>query len=273
MSADSHPRSPRPAASAASAASGASGASAAAPAERGVAGSRRTGSAAKAASLRDADRVHAPKQARGLARQRDLIEAGLALLQTRSLDEITMEQVAAEAGCSVGNLYKRFASKEALLAVLLDTVRERLLADIDAMAARIDGRRDGLAGAVRDVVRLEVEVMRRYRGLLRGLAAHRLRDRSLREPRLADIRARCHASAVTMLLPLMGRGAVGGPDHASMRARLEFALEASLGSLIEMTVFAGGPRDIDDPDIISRMSDMVLASLVPLQTQGARRAG
>ena len=54
-----------------------------------------------------------------------------------------MVQVAREAGCSVGNLYKRFAGKDAFLNVLVDSVRQRLIGEIDAMGG--PGRGSGHA--------------------------------------------------------------------------------------------------------------------------------
>lgn len=201
--------------------------------------------------------VHAPKQTRGVARQRDVIEAGLRLVQSRSLDEITMEQVAREAGCSVGNLYKRFAGKEALLWVLVDAARERLTADMDAMADRVRSRRGGLDAAVREVIGFEVEVLRRYRGLVRGVCLHRLQHGQGAGPGLGDLRERFHRRAAEALRPLLP----AGPRPAEAGARLEFALQVSLGSLLEMTVFEAGARSIDDRDLVTRMTALVLACL------------
>ncbi len=201
--------------------------------------------------------VHAPKQARGVARQQGVIDSGLALLQVRSLDEITMEQVARGAGCSVGNLYKRFASKDALLQVLVGAVRTRLAGDIDAMAASVRGRSTSLADAVRDVIAFEVAVFRRYRGLIRGVSLHRMLNGHVEGPGLRDIRERFCERAAATLLPLMP--ATGRP--AEGRRKLDFAIQASLGCLLEMTVLDGGPRGIDDRDLVERLSAMVSAYL------------
>ena len=43
-----------------------------------------------------------------------------------SLDDLTMQDIAREAGCSVGNLYKRFPSKDDLLVVLVESATDEV---------------------------------------------------------------------------------------------------------------------------------------------------
>lgn len=56
-----------------------------------------------------------PKQARGEESQRKILEATLALLEDRHFEAMTIADIAAAAGMAVGNFYKRFKNKEALL--------------------------------------------------------------------------------------------------------------------------------------------------------------
>ncbi|MEZ5649800.1 MAG: TetR/AcrR family transcriptional regulator [Burkholderiaceae bacterium] len=201
--------------------------------------------------------MHPPKQARGHARERDLIDAGLRLLQDRALDEITIEQVARTAGCSVGNLYKRFAGKEAFLSVLVDAVRARLIGEIDGLADALPGQHARLDRAVQQVVRFELDVFTRYRGLMRGLTLHRLQHGALAGAGLRDVRARFQARAVEALLPLVTADL--SPPVA--RERLEFGLQVSLSSLIEKTLLDAVPRGDDGDAFVTRMSAMMVAHL------------
>ena len=54
--------------------------------------------------------------------------------------DASMEQIAARAGVGVGTVYRRFASKDALIDELLRLALEQLLAAADQALARTDGR-------------------------------------------------------------------------------------------------------------------------------------
>ena len=56
-----------------------------------------------------------PKQARGRESQRKILDATLDLLEDRHFEAMTIADIAAVAGMAVGNFYKRFKNKEALL--------------------------------------------------------------------------------------------------------------------------------------------------------------
>lgn len=56
-----------------------------------------------------------PKQARSAESQRRILEATLALLDDRHFEAMTIADIAAAADMAVGNFYKRFKNKEALL--------------------------------------------------------------------------------------------------------------------------------------------------------------
>ncbi|HMG61420.1 MAG TPA: helix-turn-helix domain-containing protein, partial [Streptosporangiaceae bacterium] len=51
-----------------------------------------------------------------------------------------MEEIAARAGVGVGTVYRRFASKDALIGELLRLALEELMAAVDRSLARTDGR-------------------------------------------------------------------------------------------------------------------------------------
>ncbi len=112
--------------------------------------------------------VHPAKQARGLARQQRVIVAGLKLLQDNTLESLTMGQIAKEADCSVGNLYKRFANKDALLAVLLASIRDDLHKEFEAVFDAETAGSEGLQGAVKPIVKFLVNLFARRGNLLRA---------------------------------------------------------------------------------------------------------
>ncbi len=76
-----------------------------------------------------------PRQKRSEATLARILAAARTLLATRDIDELTVEEIANEAGVSVGSLYTRFRSKDDLLTHLLDVTQrsqaERLAEVLD----------------------------------------------------------------------------------------------------------------------------------------------
>ena len=69
------------------------------------------------------ERPRPPLQKRSEATLARILEAARALLATRDLDDITVEDIARQAGVSVGSLYTRFKGKDELLTHLLDATQ------------------------------------------------------------------------------------------------------------------------------------------------------
>ena len=66
-----------------------------------------------------------PKQARSRESHRKILEATLALLEDRHFEAMTIADIAEVAGVAVGNFYKRFKNKEALLPHLYEEYNRR----------------------------------------------------------------------------------------------------------------------------------------------------
>src|SRR5687768_2539595 len=78
----------------------------------------------------------APKQARGRAAQERIVAATLALLEEQPFERIGVAHIAARARVAVGNVYRRFVSKERLLVfvareVMLPEVMAELRAELE----------------------------------------------------------------------------------------------------------------------------------------------
>src|SRR5258707_6833099 len=90
------------------------------------------------ASLEDIPRVRPSNQDRSLAKRRELMAAATRLLRTENFEQVTIGRIAAEAGCSVGAFYDRFADKDSLLTALqedifwrqIDQARQELSAEL-----------------------------------------------------------------------------------------------------------------------------------------------
>ncbi|MFE2937036.1 TetR/AcrR family transcriptional regulator [Streptomyces sp. NPDC059278] len=65
------------------------------------------------------EQVHKPQQQRSREKVARILEAAATLLETTSYEELGTKLIAAEAGVSVGVLYRYFADKEAIVASLV----------------------------------------------------------------------------------------------------------------------------------------------------------
>ena len=78
-----------------------------------------------------------PRQKRSEATLARILGAARTLLATRDLDDITVEDIAREAGVSVGALYTRFKGKDELLTHLLDATQREQLARLEEVLAAL----------------------------------------------------------------------------------------------------------------------------------------
>lgn len=204
--------------------------------------------------------THTPRQRRGRETQARIIEAGITLLETHSLDEISMGQIAKLAYCSTGNLYKRFANKEALLARIIDTARDRITEDIETTLATGPGKGRKLENAVADVVELQIRIVTQYRPVIKAMALDRMKRHEIRpEQDLRGIRAILidGAIAITMsCLPEKRRG-------DDIERRLRIAYEMALSALHENTLFGTSSINLDDEDLGPNMTRIILSFLNP----------
>jgi AcrR family transcriptional regulator len=88
----------------------------------------------------------APSQDRSRRTAERFLDAGFKLLESKTFDELSVADLAREAGRSVGAFYQRFGSKEDFLVVLLVTYFEHREAEFARMLG--EARDDGLIEAV-----------------------------------------------------------------------------------------------------------------------------
>jgi len=121
------------------------------------------------------DSVIEPKQQRSRETLARILRATRDLLADSALEDLTVNQIASVAGCSVGTFYERFVNKDAVLPHLLEIHYEELERELDeALAsARLSGAK--LDERIRVVVRLLVDVARREKGLIRALHLRNIR--------------------------------------------------------------------------------------------------
>ena len=113
----------------------------------------------------------APQQARSRRTLERLLVAAEELLEECLFEALSMADVAARAGVSVGIIYTRFRTKDDLLPALFARHDAAVAGRVGAFLAKLGGKR-GLRGRVDAVVDFAVEYHRKHRGLLRALTMY-----------------------------------------------------------------------------------------------------
>lgn len=175
------------------------------------------------------------KQARSRATRDALVRAGKKLCEIKDFDELSVAEIAAAAGCSVGSFYSRFTDKDGFFRALVGDAAERdrpraSLPPIDPKQP-ID---DVLAEAVASTL----ASYRKRRGLIRATIRRSMTEPALWEPsrkrgqELAD-------RLVTRLTHTF-------PDDADLERRVRFACQMLYGTLNNAVLIAPGPVQLDD---------------------------
>lgn len=111
-----------------------------------------------------------PQQARSRASLERILDATEALVESRPLGAITVASIAGRAGVSIGNFYKRFRSKEAVLEALYGRYESQRTETLTrALAAHPRGR---LEDRARWLTTTLVRLFLRRRGVVRAFVVH-----------------------------------------------------------------------------------------------------
>lgn len=110
-----------------------------------------------------------PQQKRSEATLARILEAARTLLATQDLDDITVEDIARQAGVSVGSLYTRFKSKDELLTHLLDATQRAQVQQLAEVLAADRWKAVDLAGRLGWLVETLQASGRSNPGLIRAV--------------------------------------------------------------------------------------------------------
>ncbi|MGJ4925722.1 TetR/AcrR family transcriptional regulator [Bradyrhizobium sp. HKCCYLS2038] len=202
------------------------------------------------------------RQQRSREMTKALFTAGAELLCTRSLAELSISDLCAHVGATVGAFYSRFESKEAyfnaLLALTLSDGREQLLKlpQADAASGRDSGEQCRL------LVRAIVLWMRRHKGVLRA-ALVRSEHGANNWTGFKDLAQALSARTTTVLLAVVHgeapkRRRSGTTDE---RRTVAFGVQVVLGTLVNAILNDPGPLSIDDDEIADRLGECLLLLL------------
>lgn len=194
-------------------------------------------------------------QPRARATRDALLSAARALLAEREFDALSVADIAAAAGLSVGSFYGRFRDKDGFFTVLQQQITAEWVADGRRLLApaRLEGRP---ARAVIDAVcAAHVRTMRRDGGFVRAALKHA----SVRPDDWTPIRdaGRLHADAVVeALAPRLDTLA-----PASRAARIRFAMQVLYGTAFNAVLNDPGPIRLADARFARELARVFAAYL------------
>lgn len=207
--------------------------------------------------------VFPARQERSRAVMLGLMERALAMLQTRSFAELSIAELCAAEGCTVGSFYARFESKDAFLRAVQHAVIDQATQAIEAglTPARMQGV--PLAAMIRRLVDGSVRWSRRHEGLIRAALRAAVDDPAVWSP-MRELGRLQAARATPLLLARLGR-----PATAADEDRVRFAFHVMFGTLNNMVLVNPGPFTIHDavtPDLLAETLTRLIAAPVPAVT-------
>ena len=190
-----------------------------------------------------------------------LLEAAAVMLQERSLDELSIEDLCRRVGVTIGAFYGRFESKDAFFSALMSLAASKALAAVRAAVADADNLGTGLEQACRRVVEVAVDVVRRNVGVVRAASQYE----SIYPERWGTIRATGGAMielATPLLLARMGRGRIPAKTRS-----IGFGFQMMFATLLNALQHKPKLVSLDEPEMVDR-----LALTMFLQLQHEARA-
>jgi AcrR family transcriptional regulator len=173
----------------------------------------------------------APQQARSQQSLNRILDATEDLLNDRSFDELTIQDVVKKAKASVGVFYSRFKDKAELLDALYSRHQEEMIEDLDQFERSLHE-----AHTATDIIRLRIrrliKMYRENRGLFRALVlrGHMHGDWRYEEPQIRNRMGVSHFGRM-----MEERSEELGHANPKMAARLGFL--SVMATLREMILF------------------------------------
>jgi AcrR family transcriptional regulator len=175
--------------------------------------------------------IRPAQQARSQQTLERLLDAAEALIADKGFDDVTVAEIAARAGFSVGALYSRFRDKQAVLHCLQDRFVEEAHLTTDSAFDPDRWQGASIEKIVDEMIAFLVRIHRERRGVVRELLA-----RTMSEPQMVERKERlvAHVGERLLALLLVRTERIGHPDP---EAAVSFGLRFVLGMLEQAILF------------------------------------
>lgn len=213
------------------------------------------------------------KQQRSEQTHEKLLQSGLDLLRDGVFDDISIAQISARAGCSVGSFYLRFRNKEAFFKFLIESISETLQADLHANLTSESVKELTLAQTVRHCVDHYVETNRQYESIIRAAVQYSINDSDDWQP-MRDNGLKLHDHYIDLIL---GKSRKANPEEA--RQQLRVGLQIISGHLVNSITHPINRLPLHDPNLSHWLFEVLMhclkvkppAPVMPQQKKGRLR--
>ncbi len=193
-----------------------------------------------------------------------LLEAGAAMLRDCAFDELSIEELCARVGVTIGAFYGRFESKDAFFSALVSLATNGCLAAIDAAIANDDRIHASLETVCHDMVAVVTEAIRDNAGVLRAAMQYKA-VQPARWMTVRDTGIGIVERATPLLLAQMGPG-----RRAAKERTVGFAFQMVFGTLINAVLNKPKLITLDEPEMIDRLALAMFLQLDHEASQTAR---
>jgi AcrR family transcriptional regulator len=214
--------------------------------------------------------VREPKRTRGRDTLDRIVEAASALLDEKEFADVSVAEIMARAGMSVGSFYTRFRNKAALLPYLYERYDTGLVGTTGSILRPEEWEGLSLAERVARLVSLAVGSYREHKGLWRAILVHASPDDSIVTPAHRRRRRKLVRELAALLLARREELSHPSPEQAA-----EFALVllfATCKDQILLEERSHGTPTVSDSRLKAELTRTLLAYLGMRGARGARGA-
>jgi AcrR family transcriptional regulator len=195
------------------------------------------------------------KQQRSEQTHEKLLQAGLDLLRDGLFDDISIAQISARAGCSVGSFYLRFRNKEAFFEFLFESISKKLQADLLSSLTPKSIKELTLAQTVRHCVDHYVETNRQYESIIRAAVQYSINDSADWQP-VRDNGLKLHAHYINLII-----GKLRTPNSEQARNQVLVGLQIISGHLVNSIIHPVNNLPLSDPALNHWLFEVVMHCL------------
>jgi len=192
------------------------------------------------------------KQHRSEQTHEKLLQSGLDLLRDGIFDDISIAQISAQAGCSVGSFYLRFRNKEAFFKFLIESISETLEIDLHANLTQESVKDLTLAQTVRHCVDHYVETNRLYESIIRAAVQYSINDSDDWQP-VRDNGLKLHDHYIELILSKSRK-----PNQEEARQQLLVGLQIISGHLVNSITHPVNHLPLHDPNLSHWLFEVVM---------------
>jgi AcrR family transcriptional regulator len=193
-----------------------------------------------------------PVQERSRAMVERILDAAVRVLSTAGYGQMSTNRVAAEAGVSVGSLYRYFADKDEIFAELRARTTDEIMRDLTDTVTRAAGQPPRIG--VRAVVAALVASLQRREAVIRALVNEV--PMGTQSNVLPDIER-----SLAQLTRLYAAQHAPGIPPAELDARIYLAMGITLNSCLRIALEK--PAELDEDHLVDLVAAMLALGLSP----------